>query len=108
MKNVDNYVVLFDESLNPDLQKKQLDVHVWFLDVDGTVKTRYIDLYFLGHATANDIVLKLNETMFSIDNEAMLQLSMDGPNVNWKVFIEVSASMSEKQDKRLLYIDIDL
>ena len=63
VKNADNYVVLFDESLNPDLQKKQLDVHVRFLDVDGTVKTRYIDSYFLGHATANDIVLKLNEKM---------------------------------------------
>ena len=104
VKNADNYVVLFDESLNPDLQKKQLDVHVRFLDVDGTVKTRYIDSYFLGHATANDIVLKLNEKMSNIDNEAMLQLSTDGPNVNWKVSKEVSASMSEKLDKRLLNI----
>ena len=96
--------MLFDESLNPDLQKKQLDVHIRFLGVDGTVQTRYIDSYFLGHATANDIVLKLNATMSNIDYEAMLQLSMDRPNVNWKVFKEVSASMSVKLGKRLLNI----
>ena len=43
---------LFDENRNPDLQSKQLDVHLCYLDVNG------IDM-FLGHASVRHIIEKI-------------------------------------------------
>ena len=60
VKTSEIYVLMFDESMNPDLQKKQLDILVGFLDADGTVTTRYVESFFLGHAKAVDIIAKLS------------------------------------------------
>ena len=49
------YVMLFDESLNKNLQKKQLDIHLRFWQ-EGEVHSRYYDSQFLGHARADDLV----------------------------------------------------
>jgi hypothetical protein len=46
-----SFVLLFDESLNNHLQKKQLDYHVRIWEHDRVV-TRYVTSDFLGHATA--------------------------------------------------------
>ena len=79
--DIQAFVILFDESLNESMQKKQLDYHVriW---IDGTVVTRYLTSHFLGKARAIDLLScfrKVDETL-SLKN--MIQISMDGPNVN--------------------------
>ncbi|CAM1302006.1 Uncharacterised protein at_DN0499 [Pycnogonum litorale] len=82
VKDTDGYVMLFDESLNQHLQKKQLDIHVRFWNGE-LIQTRYYTSAFLGHATAVDLlnVFEDNiENKFSLKN--LVQLSMDGPNVN--------------------------
>ena len=79
------YVVLFDESLNHDLQAKQMDVHVRLWDA-GRVSTRYFTSTFLGHACADTLHGKLSDACSEVGKRGILQLSMDGPNVNWKVF----------------------
>lgn len=76
---------LFDESLNHYLQTKQLDVHVRLWD-GPEVKTKYIGSEFLGHSTAKDVVEKLNNLLSQLGITNLIQISMDGPNVNWKVF----------------------
>ena len=52
-------MLLLDESLNHELQKKQMDFHVrrWNRD---KVETRYYDSQFLGHASAEDMLEKFH------------------------------------------------
>ena len=75
------YVLLFDESLNKKLQKKQLDFLVRFWD-GGRVSTRYLDSCFLGHATANDMMKAFESKIPTYGLKNLVQLSMDGQNVN--------------------------
>ncbi|CAM1297534.1 Uncharacterised protein g1835 [Pycnogonum litorale] len=83
------YTVMFDETLNKTSQKKQMDLHIRFWK--GTeVVTRYFGSQFLGHATAEDMLTHFSEGILEgcLKVKDMLQVSMDGPNVNWK-FLEL-------------------
>ena len=87
IKKLESFVLLFDESLNKVTQSKQLDLHIRFWDTKcWSVQTRYVTSLFMGHATANDLLEKMTECLDTnkIDISKILQISMDGPNVNWK------------------------
>ena len=47
---------MFGESLNDNLQKKQLDFHIRHWSTDGVMGTRYWKSDFLGKACAIDLV----------------------------------------------------
>lgn len=79
------YVLLFDESVNSEMQSKQLDVQVRYWNADK-VESRYFTSYFLGHADAEAVHDKFESVCADLAYEKLAQLSMDGPNVNWKVF----------------------
>ena len=51
------FVLLFDESLNAELQKKQLAFHLRSWDHDWVV-SRYFGSSFIGHASADDLMEK--------------------------------------------------
>lgn len=85
LKKESAYVLLFDETLNSQLQKKQMDVHVRFWDND-TIHTHFFKSEFMGHAAASDICDRLEPIIEELGYSKLIQLSMDGPNVNWKVF----------------------
>jgi len=40
----------------------------------------------MGHATADDMVTVIETATSDLDLSDLLQLSMDGPNVNWKFY----------------------
>ena len=75
------FVVLFDETLNNNLQQNQLDMYIRIWNID-TVLTRYIHSEFLGSAKAVDIVSCFESLDVIQPLTNMLQVSMDGPNVN--------------------------
>ena len=52
---------------------------------EATVKRRYSS-EFLGHTGAEDLSEKFEQSMLHLEQKKMLQLSMDGPFVNWKMF----------------------
>ena len=81
----DGYVLLFDESLNNKNQKKQLDAHLRFWDADN-VSSRYFGTEFMGHGTADDLMRDLDHITEGLPRRGMLQMSMDGPSVNWKLY----------------------
>ena len=85
VKESGNIVVMFDESLNTVTKRKQMDVHIrsWF---DGQVMSRYLTSQFMGHATADDVVAHFRSALEGLHLNHILQISMDGPNVNWKFF----------------------
>ena len=74
----------FDESLNEKTQTSQMDLQIRFFDVeDDTVKVRYLDSKFLGHTANTDLLKAFLAGLEKIDHSTILQISMDGPNVNW-------------------------
>ena len=78
-----DYVLLFDESLDHDMQKKQLDIYVRYWE-SGKVASRYFDSVFMGHGRAIDLLSEFDNThaQSSLNYAHLVQLSMDGPNVN--------------------------
>ncbi|KXJ27612.1 hypothetical protein AC249_AIPGENE7592 [Exaiptasia diaphana] len=77
------HCILFDESLNDELQTKQLDIHVRFWsDRSLKVETRYYDSLFIGHGRAVDLLDHYTEVTKDLDSALTWQVGMDGPNVN--------------------------
>ena len=87
-----DYVLLFDESMNIKLQSKQMDFHIRLWD-DCEISTRFFDSAFMGHATADDMVNVFNKSTSTLQMRNLLQLSMDGPNVNWKFFEAIQSQL---------------
>ena len=87
------FVISFDESLNPDLHEEQRDFIVRFIK-DGKVEMRYLGSAFLGYTTAADLKRNFDEATKDLDKRKMIQVSMDGPNVNWKL---LSSIVDERQ-----------
>jgi hypothetical protein len=74
------HCILFDESLNDELQTKQLDIHVRFWsDNSLKVETRYYNSLFIGHSRAVDILDHYTEATKDLDSALTWQVGMDGP-----------------------------
>ena len=78
-----SFVLLFDESVYKKSKSKQLDVHIRIWE-GGVVHTRYFNSAFLGHASADHILQSILEITTGLELRKLIQVSMDGPNVNWK------------------------
>ena len=78
------FVISFDESFNEELEKEQMDFIVRYFK-DGEVKSRYLSSGFLGHTTAKDLKRTSEECTEKLDLKNLIQVSMDGPNLNWKM-----------------------
>ena len=94
VRSAANYVVLFDESHNDELQEKQMDMHVRLWGA-GKVSTRYYDSVFLGHANADILQEALSNCCESVGKRGILQVSMDGPNVNWKAYDQLHEEIAD-------------
>lgn len=91
-------MLLFDETLNRHLQEKQLDLYVRIWDVDNQVRTRCLQSSFLGHASARNLFDVLESVIRSLNYRSILQLSMDGPNVNNKVHEDLQREIMENTE----------
>ena len=98
-------VACFDESLNNVVQEGQMDICLRFWDVKATKVTgRYYSSNFLGHATVSNLFDSFVDTLGESLLLKVLQVSMDGPNVNWKFFDMLNIELDEKCDTSLLEI----
>ena len=86
VKQLDGYVLMFDESANKTTQTKQMDIHLRFWQYDH-VTSRYLSSTFLGHSSATDMLQKISTCLTdnSVSMSKVVPLSMDGPNVNLKL-----------------------
>nr|XP_042895472.1 uncharacterized protein LOC110282235 [Parasteatoda tepidariorum] len=104
----DYLVIGFDESLNKIAQKQQMDVSVRLWNKDSNkVQARCLTSVFLGHSTAKDLLDNFKEALsqFSINKNKIIQISMDGPNVNHKFLNDLKKELEEMpQDPVLLDI----
>ena len=69
---------------NEQLEQGKMDFIVRYLK-DGGVKNRYLSSGVLGHTTAKDLKRAFEECTEKLDLKNLIQVSMDGPNVNWKM-----------------------
>ena len=86
VKQLDGYVLMFDESANKATQTKQMDIHLRFWQ-DKHVTSRYLSSMFLGHSSATDMFQKITTCLTdnSVSVSKLVQLSMNGPSVNLKL-----------------------
>lgn len=105
ISTLDSFVVLFDESFNECTHSSQMDIHVRFFDeAKNEVNTRYFNSGFLGHATANLMVAEFTDKCSTLNLMNMIQLSMDGPNVNWSFYEKLMGELYDDQSRKLVDI----
>lgn len=103
LNNAECFTLFFDESLNKSLQSKQMDIHIRFWDnTTDRIVTRYLTSVFMGHSTAEDTLKAFQNATNKLDLSKLIQLSMDGPAVNWKFFHIVQKQIKDEFDKQLL------
>ena len=103
LKDLEYLVWQFDESHNSVIKKSQMDLHVRFWDSNvNQVKTRYYNSEFLGKAAAADILAKFLECMAGLEEDKVIQVSMDGPNVNKSFLSSIMEKRKEEGQKDLI------
>ena len=70
----------------------------------GVVCLRYFDSKFLLRPNSNNLIEKLLESTKLLDLSKLLQLSLDGPNVNWDVLKLRSAHQGEKEHPNIISV----
>src|SRR5438876_1517325 len=77
-------------------------IRYWSED-NNQVSTRYLTSVFLGHATAADLQAKFLEGLGGLSLPKLIQVSMDGPSVNWKFLETLQADLHhDAADPQLL------
>lgn len=92
------FTVGFDESLNKIVKRQQMDINVRFWDDEkNEVVTRYLTSCFLGRSRASDLLAAFKEGISGLKTNKLLQISMDGPNVNWAFLREIKKQLTERE-----------
>ncbi|GBO33001.1 hypothetical protein AVEN_175508-1 [Araneus ventricosus] len=92
----EHLVIGFDESLNKISQRQQMDLNVRFLSLaTNEDKTRYLNSAFLGRSCSEDLLAAFKETTKPLNLKKLFQVSMDGPNANFKFFKELTSCIKE-------------
>ncbi|KAH8025461.1 hypothetical protein HPB51_008376 [Rhipicephalus microplus] len=103
--NVPYLVVCFDKALNKVTQKQQMDVFIRYWDAaDDSVKTPYLTSCFMGHTCAEDLASVFCQAVEEIKGSKILQVSMDGPNVNFKFLQSLKEELRESDESHILDI----
>jgi hypothetical protein len=91
-----SFVLCFDEAMNKISQSGQMDIVIRFWDDNrNEVSSRYFGSAFLGHATAECLLASFKTTMKELSLAGLMQVSMDGPSVNWKFIDLLSTARRE-------------
>ena len=103
VKDSEFYAVSFDENLNTFIQMGQMDLFVNFwVDVVNKLCICYLNSTFTGHAWYQDLFEHFISALDSWDLKKLLQVSMNGPNVNWAFFSELCNYQTENDMSKLL------
>ena len=63
-----------------------MDITLRYFNAEsGLVETRYFDSQYISNSNSINLHDSLLESLASLDVGKVLQISMDGPNVNWDV-----------------------
>ena len=105
ISELDHVVCQFDESHNDVMKKGQMDLHVRYCDsVTNTVITRYYSSEFLGKAASKYVLEKFKKCMPGINEDKLLQVSMNGPQVNTSFIAMLNEDRRENELTELVSI----
>ena len=83
--------------MNRVLQSEQMDLQIRYWDNEACIsKTRYLDSQFVLRPNAENLFASLNNGTECLQDEKMIQLSMDGPSTNWVVLSKLQQARGEK------------
>ena len=99
IKEAECLTISFDESLIKDFQTEQTDIIVNYFHEDRVV-IQYLDSQFIGHTTASDLLKSLKCSFSKLNNRKLLQISMYGPRINWKL-LSLLCEDTEKENADL-------
>ena len=101
------FTVCFDESLNKVAQKEQMDVVIRCWDAaKSQVASRYLGSAFLEHTTAVDILKAFKDDLKGLTLSRMVQVSMDGPNVNLKFLRNLKLALKNGSPENAVLLEI--
>ena len=93
VRKAEVFVALFDERLNEQTQKCEMDILIrYFDDIENMFKVRYLTSSFMGHSTHTDLYWEFREfssALKEFDGNKLLQISMDGPKVSIKFLNDI-------------------
>ena len=82
-----------------------MDLHVHFWGIENNcIVTWYFNSKFLGKAASQDIYEKFNECMSELNENKLLQVSSDRPNVNLAFLDLLNEHSSDNELSRLINI----
>ena len=91
--------------MNRISQNKQMDFIIRYWNGNtNKVAVRYLGSEFLGHVTAVDLLTHFKQGISQLDPKRLLQVSMDGPNVNWKFYTDLTKERNSEELPQLLNI----
>lgn len=73
-------------------------------DETGQVAVRYFGSEFLGHTTAADLMQSFQQGTSQLNPKSLLQIPMDGPNVNWRFYQDLLQVRKSQELPELLNI----
>lgn len=99
------FVICMDEALNKISQKTQMDLIIRYWPENcSEVQVRYLNSVFLGHSTAQDLFESFIAGSSDLDLLNLLQISIDGPNVNLKFLRYIQDQVKESKGHNLIDI----
>ena len=89
--------------MNSVSKLQQMDILIRFWDSNkNEVSTRYYTSVFLGHTRACDLLKAFEDNIPKKLLKKIIQISMDGPNVNWKFLKDLQVNLSQYNDDKIL------
>lgn len=100
IRMTDYFAISFDESTNKVAQKGQMDLVVRFWTHDR-IETRYLTSCFLLDATAVGLLEGFKQSLndLNINLHKIIQVSMDGPNVNLKFLNDLNTHLDTSPER---------
>ena len=90
VKKAEVFVALCDSS-NEQTQNCEMDIlRRCFDDIGSMVKVCYLTSNFMGHSAHTDLYGEFSSALKEFDGNKLLQISMDGPNVNFKFLNDIA------------------
>ena len=82
-----------------------MDVLIRYFNADDhKIKTRYLESHFLGHSTHTDLFREYNKALKDLCDNKLVQISMDGPNVNLKLPEKINEERTLNEFHCLIFI----
>ena len=76
----------------------------YFDDIENIVKVRYVTSNVMGRSKHADLYLEFSSALKEFDGNKLLQISMDGPNINLKFLNDIAKDRFANEQHELIFI----